>query len=95
MDQYGETRDYSVYILECADGSYYTGITNNIKRRLAFHNRGQASRYTRARLPVKLCYLESGWSKPEALRREIQIKKLSRVQKEQLITRGNPVDQGD
>ncbi len=95
MDHYDENKDYSVYILECADGTYYTGITNNIKRRLTFHNRGQASRYTRARLPVKLCYLEKGWSKPEALRREIEIKRLSREQKKQLITLGKSVDQRD
>lgn len=76
---------YLVYILACADGSLYTGISNNVERRLKEHNKGTASKYTRARLPVNLVYLENTSSKSEALKREAQIKKLTRKEKINLI----------
>jgi len=74
-------RNYFVYILLCADGSLYTGITNNLAKRLISHNSGTASRYTRARLPVKLIYSELSTDRSGATKRECKIKNLSRVQK--------------
>jgi len=78
-----------VYILRCADGSLYTGITKNVDRRLEQHNAGTASRYTRSRLPVTLEYLQEQPSQSAALKREIAIKALSRKAKEALILSGN------
>ncbi len=75
-----------VYILECKDGTYYTGITNRLEKRLNLHQEGKASKYTRARLPVNLVYKEQVVDKSEALRREYAIKQLSRDQKIQLIS---------
>ena len=77
--------NYYVYILKCNDGSYYCGITTDLKRRLDQHNKGTASKCTRARLPVKMVYHEDGHSKSTALKREAQIKKLTHEQKYQLI----------
>lgn len=74
-----------VYILKCVDGSLYTGITTDIKRRLAEHNAGNGSRYTRARLPVRLVYQESAKDRSEASKREYEIKRLSRSAKEELV----------
>ena len=73
-----------VYIVVCADGSLYTGYTTDPKRRLAEHNSGRGSRYTRSRRPVKLAYLERRRSRAEALRREIQVKGLTRKEKLEL-----------
>ena len=74
-----------IYILRCADGSLYTGITNDLNRRLKQHNAGTASRYTRSRLPVTLVYHEESTTKGGALKRELVIKSLSREAKEALI----------
>ena len=74
-----------VYALWCRDGSLYTGITNNLPKRLKAHATGRASRYTRSRLPVQLAYAEPQPSKSTALKREAAIKRLSRKQKEQLV----------
>ncbi|MGR6836895.1 GIY-YIG nuclease family protein [Syntrophomonas erecta] len=74
-----------VYIVECADGTYYTGYTENVENRLAVHNAGKASRYTRGRVPVKLVYMEQTATKSQALRREAEIKKMKRQQKQKLI----------
>ena len=79
-----------VYILRCADGSLYTGITNDLSRRLEQHNAGTASRYTRSRLPVTLVYHEEATTKGEALKRELVIKSLSRKAKEALIQSVKP-----
>ena len=73
------------YILECADGTLYTGYTTDVERRLASHNSGKASKYTRGRLPVKLVYLEECKDKETAMSREWHIKQLSRVEKLKLI----------
>lgn len=73
------------YILRCSDNTFYTGWTNNIKRRLYIHNLGKGSKYTRARLPVKLVYLEIFDDKIAAMKREAEIKKMSREQKLKLI----------
>jgi predicted GIY-YIG superfamily endonuclease len=74
-----------VYILRCADGTLYTGITNDVDRRCRQHNAGTASRYTRARLPAQMVYQEPQLSRGAALRRELAVKALSRRQKEALI----------
>lgn len=79
--------EWKVYILRCSDNSLYTGITLDINRRLDEHNNSDrlASAYTRARRPVKLVYQESHDDRSTATRREIVIKKLTKVEKEKLI----------
>jgi predicted GIY-YIG superfamily endonuclease len=77
-----------VYLLRCADGSLYTGITNDLDRRCEQHNAGTASRYTRGRRPAKLVYREAQASRSAALKRELAIKALPRKGKEQLILAG-------
>lgn len=74
-----------VYILRCGDGTLYTGITDNILRRLAAHQAGRGAKYTRGRGPLKLVYQEEVSDKPAALRREIEIKRMKRAEKERLI----------
>jgi len=74
-----------VYMLRCADDSLYTGITNDLPRRLQQHNAGTASRYTRCRLPAVLAYQEPQASHSDALKRELAIKSLSRQEKESMI----------
>jgi len=72
---------YFVYILECSDGTLYTGLTADLNRRVREHNARQGAKYTRSRAPVSLVYKEMVRSKSDALRREIQIKKLRRSSK--------------
>ncbi len=74
-----------VYIVRCADGTFYTGIAKDVNRRCRQHNDGTASRYTRSRLPVRLVHQEAALDQGAALRREAAIKALSRRQKERLI----------
>ncbi len=76
-----------VYILECKDNSYYTGITNDLNSRLAKHNEGKGAKYTRGRRPVTLIKSWEFPSKSEALKEEYRIKKLTRKQKNALITK--------
>ena len=73
------------YIVRCKDGSFYTGITNDLKKRIDKHNAGKAAKYTRNKRPVVLVYKEQCESKSSALKRECSIKKLSRIKKEKLI----------
>ena len=73
------------YILHCADGTLYTGWTNDLDRRLQTHNSGKGGKYTRSRLPVELVYYEEFEDKFQAQRREYAIKRLSRKEKELLI----------
>lgn len=73
------------YILSCADGTLYTGWTNDLDRRLAAHNAGKGGKYTRSRLPVSLVYHEEFETKEEAMSREWAIKQLTRAQKMKLI----------
>ncbi len=73
------------YIVECADGTYYTGWTNHLEKRIQDHNDGKGAKYTKARTPVTLVYYETFETKSEALKREAAIKKLSRREKEALI----------
>jgi len=74
-----------VYLLKCSDGTLYTGITNDIQRRLMAHQNGKASRYTRSRLPVEIVYQEKAETKNLALKREFQIKQLRRAAKAELL----------
>ncbi len=76
---------WQIYILCCRDGTLYTGITNNLDKRLQDHNLGRGARYTRGRLPVTLVYQEVSTSRSMASRREAAIKKLTRSQKLELI----------
>ena len=76
---------YQVYILRCGDGTLSTGITNDLPRRLAAHGSGRGAKYTRSRLPVELVWHEEQPDKSAALRRELQIKALSRAEKLRLI----------
>jgi len=78
-------RTWFVYLLRCADGTLYTGITTDVTRRGKQHNAGTASRYTRSRRPTMMVYHEVQDSQSLALKREAGIKKLSRVKKESLI----------
>ena len=73
------------YILCCADGTLYCGITNDLEKRLAAHNAGEGAKYTRGRTPVKLVYRENHVSKSEALKREMEIKGLPRTGKLALV----------
>lgn len=82
-----DLRNYT-YIVECSDGSLYTGWTNCIEKRLKDHNSGKGARFTRGRGPVKLRYLEISNTKSEAMKREAAIKKLNHAQKIQLIRQG-------
>jgi predicted GIY-YIG superfamily endonuclease len=74
-----------VYVLRCADGSLYTGITKDMNRRCQQHNDGTASRYTRSRLPVKVVHQEAHASRGSALRREAAIKAMTRREKLAMI----------
>ncbi|MBI3799295.1 MAG: GIY-YIG nuclease family protein [Deltaproteobacteria bacterium] len=74
-----------VYILRCGDGSLYTGITTNMSKRLKQHQAGQASKYTRAHLPVTLWWTRQVYSWSEALKEEHRIKRLTRTQKEAFV----------
>ncbi|MBP6177917.1 MAG: GIY-YIG nuclease family protein [Anaerolineales bacterium] len=73
------------YILECADGTFYTGWTTDPQRRVKQHNKGIGAKYTSTRRPVKLVYLESQPSRTDAMKRELAIKRMKRVQKEKLV----------
>ena len=74
-----------VYILQCSDGTYYTGITNDLSKRFTKHNSGKGAKYTRTRTPVILMYFKSIGTMGEALREERRIKKMSRKKKESLF----------
>ena len=78
-----------VYIVECKDGTLYTGWTNDLDERIAAHNKGGGARYTRGRGPVKLVYSECCAGRSEAQKRECAIKRLNKQQKEELIALAN------
>lgn len=77
------------YLVRCSDNSLYAGWTNDIEKRLRSHNDGTGAKYTRARLPVTLAYLETFDTKSEAMKREAALKKLTHQQKEQLALEWN------
>lgn len=88
MWPYMETNSqlWYVYILECADGTLYTGYTNDVDARVAKHNAGKGAKYTKSRLPVVACHREELSSKLLAMQREYRIKQLTRAQKLALIS---------
>jgi putative endonuclease len=74
-----------VYVLECSDGSYYTGYTTDVERRVETHDAGDGAKYTRGRTPVDLVHVESYETRSAAMRREHEIKQLRRREKERLV----------
>lgn len=80
-------KDWSVYVLRCADGTLYTGIAKDARARLSLHNDGKGAKYTRSRRPARLLYVKEGMSRSQALSREARIKSLTRREKEALIAR--------
>lgn len=78
-------KEHLVYILKCQDNTFYTGYTNNLSRRLLMHEAGKGAKYTRGRGPFEVVYTEEFITKEEALKREYQIKQLTRPEKEKLI----------
>ena len=85
MPQKRYSSNWYLYILKLANDTYYTGITNNIGRRLSAHKHGRGSKYVRAHLPLDLVYAEYMGNKSNALKREAEIKKLTHYQKERFI----------
>ena len=77
--------DHYVYVVECSDGTYYTGYTTDVERRVAEHNDGTAAKYTRGRRPVTLIHVETYETKSDAMQREHAIKQLRRGAKERLV----------
>lgn len=80
------TKPWIVYILKCGDGSLYTGITNDLQKRLSAHEAGKGAKYTKGRTPLALVYEEKFESRSDALKREAQIKSLNRFQKLALLS---------
>jgi len=76
---------YYTYMLRCQDNSLYTGYTDNVEKRVATHNEGKGAKYTRGRLPVVLVHSEEFSDKSSAIKREIEIKRLSKEKKEKLV----------
>jgi len=76
---------HHVYVLECSDGTYYTGYTTDVERRVAEHDAGDGAKYTRGRTPVELVYTESFETQSAAMSREYELKQLSRAEKEALV----------
>jgi len=79
--------NYFVYMLRCADGTYYIGQTKDLSARVDLHNAGKGAKYTRGRLPVVLVYSEPAPDRGAALRREYKLKKMTRAQKQELPAR--------
>ncbi len=75
------------YMVRCADGSLYTGWTNDLEKRIRCHNDGKGAKYTRPRLPVRLVYYERFDTKEDAMRREAAIKRLTKARKEELVAK--------
>ena len=76
-----------LYILRCGDGTLYTGITTDVEKRLETHRAGKGAKYTRGRLPLELVYRESCGTHSDALKREIAVKRMTRQEKEALLTK--------
>lgn len=74
-----------VYIVKCSDGTYYTGYTNDLKRRIKQHNAGEGAKYTKGRRPVELVHSEQFETKSEAMKREYEIKQFKRQRKTEII----------
>ena len=89
-----DKNNHYFYVLECADGSYYAGYTNNIDKRLLTHNEGKGAKYTRGRRPVVLRYVETYETKTEAMQAEYRFKQLSRSAKERIVQTGGADHEG-
>jgi putative endonuclease len=85
-----DPQPWYVYILQCSDKTLYTGIAKDLEKRLAQHNSGTGARYTRGRTPVELVFAEGVRCHGDALRREYQIKRMSRARKRKIIEASNP-----
>ena len=85
LEKMRNKRQWSVYIVECADGTLYTGISNNVSKRVETHNNGKGAKYTKTRLPVALKYFKTCGNRSEASKEEYRIKKLTRKKKLELI----------
>jgi len=87
------------YVVRCSDGTFYTGYTTDVRRRLDEHNAGEGAKYTRGRTPVELVHVERFESKSAAMSREYEIKQLSRSEKESLVeganAGGDPEERGE
>lgn len=81
-------KPWQLYILRCGDGTLYTGIAVDARKRLEMHRSGKGAKYTRGRSPLELVYVEQCGDHPAALRREMEVKKLTRAEKEALIAAG-------
>ena len=79
--------DHWVYVLECSDGSFYTGYTTDVERRVAEHDAGEGAKYTRGRTPVELVHSERFETRSAAMSREYEIKQFGRTEKERLVGR--------
>ncbi|WP_327050624.1 GIY-YIG nuclease family protein [Halomicrococcus gelatinilyticus] len=79
--------DHWVYVLECSDGSFYTGYTTDVERRVAEHDAGEGAKYTRGRTPVELVHSERFETQSAAMSREYEIKQFDRAEKERLVGR--------
>ena len=77
--------EWSVYLLRCADGTFYAGSTSDVEARVAAHNAGRGAKYTSGRRPVAVAYVEECGSRSAALRREHALKRLTRAEKDALI----------
>lgn len=86
--------DHYVYVVECSDGTYYTGYTTDVDRRVAEHNEGTAAKYTRGRRPVELVHVETFDSRSAALKREHAVKQLRRGAKDRLVRTDGPEGTG-
>lgn len=86
----GQRKQYFVYMVRCSDDSLYTGYTvNSVEARVKKHNDGSGGKYTRARRPVRIVYTEECSSRQEAMKREFEVKKLSKKEKEAMISRSS------
>lgn len=81
-------KGYYTYMLLCGDGSLYTGWTNDLRKRLAAHQSGNGAKYTRSHEPVRLVWYQNFGSRSQAMRREAEIKKLCRADKDKMIAAG-------
>lgn len=84
--------EHIFYVLECKDGSYYAGYTNDLNKRIRVHNEGKGAKYTRARLPVQCIYTENYETKREAMQAEYKFKQLTRSAKERYLRKGQVTD---
>jgi putative endonuclease len=90
MDEESDAPWY-VYILRCSDNTLYTGITNDVDRRISEHNQGTGAKYTRGRAPVELVFVETTRNRSEASRREWAIKRMKSAEKQKIIDRSGQI----